>query len=132
VKSSSFERKTHPAPPPLDFFSAGHAKLHERDSVGKQLRKANIESVQNCTDSLASPCQHSGMVETSFYRLKAERCAQMAKDEVDSGRRAELESESSLWLQIAVTEDDLDGLRKKAQNLLNAQAIQKAGRSRSR
>jgi hypothetical protein len=70
------------------------------------------------------------MADTSFYRLKAERCSRMAKDEVDSGRRAELESESRLWLQIAVTEDDLDALRKKAQNLLNAQAIQKTGSSR--
>jgi hypothetical protein len=72
------------------------------------------------------------MVETLFYRLKAERCAQMARDEADPGQRSELETESRLWLQIAVTEDDLEGLRKKAQNLLNAQAIQKSGRSRSR
>jgi hypothetical protein len=70
------------------------------------------------------------MVETSFYRLKAERCSQMAKVEADPCRRSELETESRLWLQIAVTEDDLEGLRKKAQNLLNAQAIQKAGSSR--
>jgi hypothetical protein len=71
------------------------------------------------------------MVGPSFYRLKAERCAQMAKDEVDPGRRSDLETESRLWLQIAVTEDDLDALRKKAQNLLNGQAVQKAGSSRS-
>lgn len=54
----------------------------------------------------------------------------MARDEADPGQRSELETESRLWLQIAVTEDDLEGLRKKAQNLLNAQAIQKAGSSR--
>jgi len=88
------------------------------------------QSVQNCTDSLTSACHHSSMVETSFYRLKAERCSQMAKVEADPCRRSELETESRLWLQIAVTEDDLEGLRKKAQNLLNAQAIQKAGSSR--
>jgi hypothetical protein len=68
--------------------------------------------------------------DTSFYRLKAEQCSRMAEDEVDSGRRAELESERKLWLQIAMTEDDLDALRKKAHNLLNAQAVQKAGSSR--
>jgi hypothetical protein len=56
----------------------------------------------------------------------------MAKDEVDPDRRSELECESRLWLQIAVTEDDLDALRKKAQNLLNAQAIQKASRLRNK
>jgi hypothetical protein len=56
--------------------------------------------------------------------------AQMAKAEADPGRRSEFETESRLWLQIAMTEDDLDALRKKAQSLLNAQAIQKAGRSR--
>ena len=93
-------------------------------------RGAPVQSVQNCTDNFASNCHDSSMVETSFYRLKAERCGQMAKAEVDSGRRSELETESRLWLQIAVTEDDLDALRKKAQNLLNAQAIQKAGSSR--
>jgi hypothetical protein len=54
----------------------------------------------------------------------------MAKEETDPSRRSELETESRLWLQIAVTENDLDALRKKAQNLLNAQAIQKAGSSR--
>ena len=92
--------------------------------------KPSVESVQNCTDSLPSARHHSPMVGTSFYRLNAERCAQLAKDEVDPGRRLELESERRLWLQIAVPEDDLEGLRKKAQNLLNAQAIQKAGRLR--
>jgi hypothetical protein len=79
-----------------------------------------VESEQNCTVSLAPFCHRS-----------AERCAQMAKDEVDPSRRSELETESRLWLQIAVKEDDLNELRKKAQNLLNAQAIRKAGSSRS-
>jgi hypothetical protein len=71
------------------------------------------------------------MVGTSFYRLKAEWCAQMAKDEVDRDRRLELERESRLWLQIAVTEDELEGLRQKAKDLLNAQTDQKARSSRS-
>ncbi len=66
------------------------------------------------------------MVGTSFYRLKAERCAQMAKDEVDPSRRSELETESRLWLQIAVTEDKLEGLRKKAKDLMNARPNQRA------
>jgi hypothetical protein len=65
----------------------------------------------------------------SYYRLKAEHCAQMAKDAVDLGRRSALETESRLWLQIAVTEEDLDGLRKKAKNLLNARASQKVDSS---
>ena len=90
-----------------------------------------VESGQNCTVSLAPFCHRSAMAGTSFYHLKAERCAQMAKDEVDPSRRSELETESRLWLQIAVKEDDLNELRKKAQNLLNAQAIRKAGSSRS-
>jgi hypothetical protein len=67
----------------------------------------------------------------SYYRLRAEHCAQMAKDAVDPRRRSALETESRLWLQIAVTEEDLDGLRKKAKNLLNARASQKVDSSRS-
>jgi hypothetical protein len=55
----------------------------------------------------------------------------MAKDAVDPRRRSALETESRLWLQIAVTEEDLDRLRKKAKNLLNARASQKVGSSRS-
>lgn len=42
---------------------------------------------------------------TSFYHHKAERCAQLAKDEVDPRRRSELETEGKLWLQIAGTEE---------------------------
>jgi hypothetical protein len=71
------------------------------------------------------------MVETSFYYLKAERYAQMAKDAIDPRRRSELETESRLWLQIGEAEERLDGLRRKAQALLNACAIQKAGSSRT-
>jgi hypothetical protein len=50
---------------------------------------------------------------TSFYHLRAERCAQLANDEVDPRRRSELQTERKLWLQIAVTEYTLHELRKK-------------------
>lgn len=56
------------------------------------------------------------MVETSWYHLKAERCAQMAKDAVDPSRRAHLEIECRLWLQIAEAETRQDELRKKLQD----------------
>jgi hypothetical protein len=72
------------------------------------------------------------MVEASFYRLEGERCARKAKAECDPGRRSELETESRLWLQIAVTEDNLDILRKKAHDFLDALADQKTSSSRSR
>jgi hypothetical protein len=55
----------------------------------------------------------------------------MAKDAVDPRRRSALETESRLWLQIAVTEEDLDGLRKKAKNLLDARASLKVDSSGS-
>jgi hypothetical protein len=58
------------------------------------------------------------MVGTSFYRLKAERCAQFARGEVDPSRRLELETESRLWLQIAVTEDNRAVVLQKAKDLL--------------
>jgi hypothetical protein len=60
---------------------------------------------------------------TSFYHLKAERCAQLAKAEVDPHRRSELETEGQLWLQIAVTEENLDELRKKAMDHLNGRPL---------
>jgi hypothetical protein len=91
--------------------------------------RRSTESVQNCTDSLASASVPAADVILSS--LKAEHCAQMAKDAVDPRRRSALETESRLWLQIAVTEEDLDRLRKKAKNLLNARASQKVGSSRS-
>jgi hypothetical protein len=41
------------------------------------------------------------------------------EDEVDPLLRLELETEGKLWLQIALTEDTLDELRKKAKDHLN-------------
>jgi hypothetical protein len=64
---------------------------------------------------------------TPFYHLKAERCAQLAKDEVDPRRRFQLESEGQLWVQIAVTEENLDELRKKAKDQLNGQPLHVRG-----
>jgi hypothetical protein len=60
---------------------------------------------------------------TSFYHLKAERCARLAEDEIDSHRRSELETEGKLWLQIAVAEENLDELRKKVQDHLNGRPL---------
>jgi hypothetical protein len=67
------------------------------------------------------------MVGTSFYRLKAERCTQFARSEVDPSRRLELETESRLWLQIAVTEDDRAGVLQKAKDLLTLPIKRRAG-----
>jgi hypothetical protein len=64
---------------------------------------------------------------TSFYHLKAQPCAQLAKDEVDPRRRSELKTERKLWLQIAVAEEDLDELRKKAKDHLNGQTLHVRG-----
>jgi hypothetical protein len=70
--------------------------------------------------------------EISFYRLKAERCARLAKDEADTGRRLELENEGTLWLELADAEEHLDELRKKVQNHLNAHRLNEvAGCSRA-
>jgi hypothetical protein len=60
---------------------------------------------------------------TSFYHLKAQRSAQLAKDGVDPHRRSELETESKLWLEIAVAEEHLDELRKKVQDHLNGRPL---------
>jgi hypothetical protein len=63
------------------------------------------------------------MDEISFYRLKAERSARLAKDEPDAGRRLELETEGTLWLELADAEERLDELRKRVQNHLNAHRL---------
>jgi hypothetical protein len=60
------------------------------------------------------------MDEISFYRLKAERCVRLANEEPDTRRRLELETEGTLWLELADAEEHLDGLRKRIQNHLNA------------
>jgi hypothetical protein len=64
---------------------------------------------------------------TSFYHHKAERCAQLAKDEVDPRRSFQLETEGKLWLQIAAAEENLDDLRKKAKDHLNGQPLHVPG-----
>jgi hypothetical protein len=59
----------------------------------------------------------------SFYRLKAERCARLAKDEPDAHRRLKLGTESALWRKIADAEEHLDMLYKTAQDHLNAERL---------
>jgi hypothetical protein len=61
--------------------------------------------------------------EISFHRLKAERCARLAKDQPDADRRLELETERTLWLKLADAEEHLDEVRKAVQNHLNAQRL---------
>jgi hypothetical protein len=61
--------------------------------------------------------------EISFHRLKAERCARLAKDEPEADRRLELETECALWLDLADAEEHLDELRKRVQNHLNAHRL---------
>jgi hypothetical protein len=51
-----------------------------------------------------------GAFRPSGHHLKAERCALLAKDEVDPRRRFQLETEEKLWLQIAVAEENLGEL----------------------
>jgi len=58
------------------------------------------------------------MTGTSWYYLKAEQCARMAKDAVDPRQRFHLETESRLWFQIAVAETRQDELRQKARELI--------------
>jgi hypothetical protein len=70
------------------------------------------------------------MDEISFPRLKAERCARLAKDEPDTGRRLELETERTLWLELADAEEHLDDVRKKIQNHLNAHRLNGAAFAR--
>jgi len=70
------------------------------------------------------------MAEISFYHLKAERCARLAKDEPDPRRRDDLETEGALWLQIAVAEDNLEALQWKVQDHLNAQRLNEVGVAR--
>jgi hypothetical protein len=61
--------------------------------------------------------------EISFHRLKVERCARLAKDEPEADRRLELETERTLWLELADAEEHLDEVRKKVQNHLNAHRL---------
>jgi hypothetical protein len=63
------------------------------------------------------------MDEISFHRLKAERCARLARDEPDPLRKLELEDEGTLWLELADAEEHLDEMRKKVQNHLNAHRL---------
>jgi hypothetical protein len=53
------------------------------------------------------------MAGTSWFHLKAELCARMAADAVDSRRGSDLEIESRLWLQIAASEMRQEDGRKK-------------------
>jgi hypothetical protein len=79
-----------------------------------------FRSVQFCTDSAPADGQNMTMDEISFHRLKAERCARLAKDEPDTRRKLELETEGTLWLELADAEERLDEMRKKVQSRLNA------------
>jgi hypothetical protein len=60
------------------------------------------------------------MDEISFHRLKAERRTRLAKDEPDTHRKLELETEGTLWLELADAEERLDEVRKKVRSHLNA------------
>jgi hypothetical protein len=64
------------------------------------------------------------MAEISFYRLKAERSARLAKNEPDAGRRLELETEGTLWLELADAEERFYELRKRVLNHLNAHRLE--------
>jgi hypothetical protein len=44
------------------------------------------------------------MVDTGWFHLKAEQCAQQALDAVDPVQRSRFEHESRMWLQIAASE----------------------------
>jgi hypothetical protein len=57
------------------------------------------------------------MAEISFHRLMAERYARLAKDEPDPARRLKLDTEGTLWLELADAEERLNELRKRVQNL---------------
>jgi hypothetical protein len=63
------------------------------------------------------------MDEISFPRLKSERCARLAMDEPDAGRRLKLEAERTLWLELADAEEHLDDVRKTIQKHLNAHRL---------
>jgi hypothetical protein len=56
----------------------------------------------------------------------------MAKDTVDPSRRAHLEAESRLWLQIALAEKRQDELRQKARELQHAIGLQTSAGSQAR
>jgi hypothetical protein len=92
----------------------------------KKIQGAVLRGVQFCTDSVGRLAHHPFMVGTSWYHLKAELCAQMAKDAVDPSRRAHLETECRLWLQIAEAETRQDELRKKARELQGAFGFREA------
>jgi hypothetical protein len=79
-----------------------------------------FRSVQFCTDSAPADGRSMTMDEISFHRLKAERCARLANDEPDTRRKLELETEGTLWLELADAEERLDEVRKKVQSRLNA------------
>ena len=72
------------------------------------------------------------MNEISFHRLKAERCARLAKDEPEANRTLELETERTLWLELADAEEHLDEVRAKVQNHLNAQRLNEVAVARER
>src|SRR5580704_8491418 len=75
--------RRHPAPcRSLDLPDASGWKLDTPTS---------FVSVQYCTDRLMLVGQNALMGLTSFYHLKADQCARLAKDEVDPRRRSQLE-----------------------------------------
>jgi hypothetical protein len=50
-------------------------------------------------------------VRATFFHLKAEECAALAKTMVDQFSRMELERISAHWLRLAEDADRIDGLR---------------------
>jgi hypothetical protein len=104
-------------------FFYGQSQHRRQDDIAGDISRRQFEGVQYCTDGPTLTRYETAMARTSFYHLKAERCARLAEDEVDPCRRFELETESRLWRQIAVAEDNLEELRRKARDLLNAQRV---------
>jgi hypothetical protein len=101
--------------PPDDLAQRAASVACNRPNKGKPPFRA-----RHCTDSAPADGRNMTMDEISFHRLKAERCARLAKEEPDTHRKVELGTEGALWLELADAEERLDEVRKKVQSRLNA------------
>jgi hypothetical protein len=113
--------------PPDDLAQRAASVACNRPNKGKPPFRARhpplalpFWSVQFCTDSAPADGRNMTMDEISFHRLKAERCARLAKEEPDTHRKVELGTEGALWLELADAEERLAEVRKKVQSRLNA------------
>ena len=61
-------------------------------------------------------------IRATFYRLKAEECAALAKTMTDGVSRLELERAASQWLRLAESAELLDRLRDDAGPRVDAAA----------